>query len=325
MAIQLDCPACFKTLRVADSAMGTVTTCPKCRARMRVPRVVIPATTAGSAFEPDDSPLFAAPPASATDSPFFASDDDGPANPVNPRAVLAKRNQRRMSRGWIGVILAFVLATVGVTGTWWWSNRQNVVRTAQATVIANATLSKDLNAGDVNVTSADWRAMTTSLELNPVDLTEEPKMKVRFGSAADRLQLSLTPLSERMLVAVPTSAIAELQDPATAAALQEAWKAALSQSIGQMSKTVQEAVAAGVPVKLGSYGDVVGIEGLAGPKGYHFRAAVGTTAYPCVFEDANGQLYFLVPPGTQSLAVIPRDVGARKSLPEKMRITATVK
>ncbi|QDT56032.1 hypothetical protein Pan44_40820 [Caulifigura coniformis] len=325
MAIQLDCPACFKTLRVADAAMGTVIACPKCQAKMRVPRVAIPAATAGSGFEPDPSPMFAAPPASGEASPFFAADDDdGPGPQVNPHAVLAKRNQRRMSRGWIGMILAFALATIGVTGTWWWSNRQNVVRTADAAVIANATLSKDLNAGDVNVTSADWRAMTTSLELNPVELTEA-KMKVRFGSAADRLQLSLTPTSERMLVAVPTSAIAELQDPATVAALQEAWKSALSHSVGQMSKSIQEAVAAGVPARLGSYGDVVGMEGLAGPKGYHFHAAVGTTAYPCVFEDANRQLYFLVPPGTQSLAVIPRDIGARNALPEKMRITATVK
>jgi hypothetical protein len=92
-----------------------------------------------------------------------------------------------------------------------------------------------------------------------------------------------------------------------------------------MSKAVQDAVASGVPPKLGSFGDVVGIEGLAGPKGYHFSAAVGTTAYPCVFEDANHQLYFLVPPGTKSLAVIPREIGARNSLPAKMRITATVK
>jgi hypothetical protein len=323
MAVQLDCPACFQTLRVADSAMGTVTVCPKCQAKMRVPRVAIPAATA--AFEEPGGSPFAVPAATPGDSPFFAAeDDDGPAEPVNPRQVLAKRNQRRMSRGWMGVILAFVLATVGITSVWWWSNRQNIVRTADATVIANATLSKDLNNTDVNVAPADWRAMTAALEINPVDLTE-PKMKVRFGSAADRLQLSLTPTSERMLVAVPTSAIAELQDAAVTTAMLEAWKTALTESVTQMSKTIQEAVASGVPPKLSNYGDVVGLEGLAGPKGHHFHAAVGSTAYPCVFEDAKGQLYFLVPPGTKSLAVIPRDVGARNSLPAKMRITATVK
>jgi hypothetical protein len=322
MAIQLDCPACFQTLRVPDSTMGKVTACPKCQAKMRVPQVAIPA--AAAVFEAEPSHVFAPPPAPVGDSPFFAAEEDDTPAALNPRAVLAKRNSRRMSRGWIGVILAFVVATIGITGVWWWSNKQNVVRTAAATVIANATLSKDLTNLDVNVSPADWGAMIKSLEINPVELTES-KMKVQFATNNGALRLSLTPTSERMLVAVPTSAIVELQDPGLNASLHDAWKAAVSQSITQMSKTIQEAVAGGVPPRLANYGDDVALEGLAGPKGYHFLAGVGTTGYPCVFEDANGQLYFLVPVGTQSLAVVPREIGARNSLPAKLRITATVK
>ncbi len=322
MAIQLDCPACFTTLRLPDTAMGTVAACSKCRAKMRVPLVTIPATATASVIDEPFAPVKS----TRDDSPFFAGDedDDSLAEPINPRAVLAKRNKRRMSRGWIGVILAFVAATIGITGVWWWSNRQNIVRTASATAVANATLSKDLTPLDVNVSTADWGAMLKSLELNPVDLTD-PKMKVQFSAGPRGLQLSMTPTSERMLVAVPTASIEELQDPAIQAALLEAWKGTLSQSLAQMSGTIQDAVAAGVPPRLGNYGEIVGLEGLAGPTGFHFRAAVGTTAYPCVFEDANRQLYFLVPPGTQSLAVIPREIGARAKLPAKMRITATVK
>ncbi len=331
MAIQLDCPACFQSLRVPDSAMETVIACPHCRSRLRVPAVVIPAAMATTAFETPvfATPAFAPPETTAGDSPFLigSEENDGagaPATTVNPHAALARRNKRRMSRAWMGVILAFVLATIGTSGVWWWSNSQNVVRRSSATVVANATLSKDLTPLDVNVLPADWGALTRSLEVNPVDLTDS-KMKVQFGSGSRGLQLSLTPTSERILVAVPTASIEELQDPAVQTALVEAWKLALSQGITEMSRTVQDAVAAGVPPKLGGFGDVVGLEGLAGPIGYHFRGAVGTTAYPCVFEDANRQLYFLVPPGTQSLAVIPREIGARNRLPAKMRITATVK
>ncbi len=91
-----------------------------------------------------------------------------------------------------------------------------------------------------------------------------------------------------------------------------------------MSKAIQDAVASGTLPKLGGFGESVGMDGLAGPIGYHFQGAVGNTGYPCVFEDANHQLYFLVPAGTKSLAVVPKEVGARNALPAKMRITATV-
>jgi len=324
MAIQLDCPHCFSTTRVPDRAAGTTIACPKCRGRMRVPAVKIP-VAASAAPQEAFADVFAAPAAPALDSPFFSdAEDESPAEPVNPHLALARRNKRRMSRGWIGVMLAFLLAAIGISGTWWWSNRQNIVRTASASVVANATLSKDLSATEFNVQPADWSAMEAALRINPVDLTD-PKMKVQFGTGPKGLQLSLTPTNERMLVAVPTSTIPELQEPRTQAALQEAWKEALTQSLSKMSRTVQDAIAGGVKPSLANYGESVGMDGLAGPTGFHFRAAVGTTAYPCVFEDANRQLYFLVPPGTKSLAVIPRDVGARNSLPEKMRITATVK
>jgi len=293
---------------------------------MRVPKVTIPVAqpVAASSFPLGD--VFAEPVAAPGDSPFFAGDDDdeGPATPINPHAVLAKRNRRRMSRGWIGVIAAFVLAASGITGTWFWSNRQNVLRTADARVIANATLSKDLASTELDVPTADWGAMVKSLEVNPAEPNDPARMKVRFAVGPRGLQISLTPSAERILVSVPTSAIAELQDAKVQAAMLEAWRRALSQRLTEMSGTIQKAVAAGVVPSLTSYHDVA-TDGLAGPKGYHFQAAVGTTAYPCVFEDANQQLYFLVPAGTKSMAVIPRDVGARKMLPEKMRITATVK
>ena len=328
MAIQLDCPACFQTLRVPDATMGKVTVCPKCQAKLRVPQVTIPAVMSAVPAYEAETQSFIVPPAPlvpASESPFFSEEEDeAPAEPVNPRAVLARRNNRRMSRAWTGVILALVGATIATTGVWWLSNGQNVDRPATATVVANATLSKDLNQSDTIVSSPDWGAMIAALKVNPVPLTH-PNMKVQFATNGDSLRLSMTPTNERILVAVPTSAIAELQDPAVNAALREAWKDALSQSMTKMSKTIQEAVAGGVPPRLDAYGVVVGLEGLAGPKGYHFIAGVGTTGCPCVFEDANQQLYFLVPAGTQSLAVVPREVGARNSLPAKMRITATVK
>jgi hypothetical protein len=326
MAIQLDCPACFQTLRVPDSTMGKISVCPKCQAKMRVPRVTIPVVAAPVPSYEAETQSFITPPVPlGGDSPFFAAEEDeAPAEPINPHAVLARRNNRRMSRGWIGVILAFVAATIGISGVWWWSNRQNVERTATASVIANATLSKDLTQGETNVSSPDWGAIIASLKVNPVE-PADPRMKVQFATNGNSLRLSLTPTSERMLVAVPTSAIAELQDPSLNAAFLEAWKGAISQSMTQMSKTIQEAVAGGVPPRLAAYGEVVGVEALAGPRGYHFTAAIGTTGYPCVFEDANHQLYFLVPTGTQSLAVVPREIGARNSLPAKLWITATVK
>jgi len=292
---------------------------------MRVPQVAIPAAAAAPAASFDEaSPMFAPAAPPTGDLPFFAADDDTLSTPINPRQALARRNSRRMSRGWTGVILAFVAATIGISAVWLWSSRQNVVQTAAATVIANATLSKDLANSDTDVSSPDWGAMIAALKINPVDLSE-PKMKIQFATNGSSLRVSLTPTSERMLVAVPTSAIEELQKPAVKAAMFEAWKAAVSQSMTQMSKTIQEAVAGGVPPRLAAYGESVGLESLAGPKGYHFIAGVGTTGYPCVFEDAGGQLYFLVPVGTKTLAVVPREVGARNSLPAKMRITATVK
>ncbi len=128
-------------------------------------------------------------------SPFFADDipEASVAEPINPTQMLARRNKRRMSRGWIGVILAFVLATVGITSTYFWSNRQNISVSVTARVVANATLSKDLTLPEFTVSPADWGAMTSALQQNPVELTDS-KMRMKFAATNSALQLRSLPL-----------------------------------------------------------------------------------------------------------------------------------
>src|SRR4029079_18980528 len=59
--------------------------------------------------------------------------------------------------------------------------------------------------------------------------------------------------------------------------------------------------------------DSVGLASLVSGFGYYVQAAIGKQAYPCVLEDRDGRLVFVLPAETQEFEIVGRTRGVKAS------------
>ncbi|MBX3443406.1 MAG: hypothetical protein KF774_13455 [Planctomyces sp.] len=364
MAIQFDCPYCTATLRVHDAAANTIVRCSKCETRLRVPIVPIPqsvrdvpraaarAAAAARPAEPADwesetitlpnraaevlaSQLKAAasapPPEEDADACGIAINVSAPpliVTPVSPQAAAEaayQRRQRRPNRGWIWVAGAFLLAAIGIGAGFWMQSQSNVVESLEGEVIAATSLTGFVSQKEVGLSDLEWSAIRAALEQRPAEL-RSPQMNLKFESAPRGLKVSLTPGKTGDLIAVPllqTEGVGGFarKNPEV---LRAPRIAALAAALKRMSARIQEATAAGRPPDLGDFGLSVGVTVLAGDLGFHCHAVIERNAFPCVFEDRDGRLYFLVPGGTDALTIRPRIAAETNVLPPRMQAQVKV-
>jgi hypothetical protein len=361
MAVQFDCPYCTATMRVPDAAMGTIGRCPKCETSLRVP--VVEVSAAAQTFPGLAAPLAQSPswadettelprvvPVPAKSGFPFADERDAPRSggtpprggsalfpideeePVRPAAPLDSATAMRMrrasprSRGWLWISMTFLVAAAGIGATFWWQKMSNPVYAAQGEALAETTLSSVVAQKEVEIPDADWAAIQKSLQQAPADL-RSPQMNVTFEHSPRGIKIGLTPGRNSELVSVPYRDIPELVEASSSTnlALREPRRKALSESLAQMSAQIQAATAAGRPVDLSAFGNSVGVAGLGGPLGFACHAVIDRSAYPCVFEDRDGKLYFLVPAGSTDFVIRPREAGnAAEVLPPRLQVQVTV-
>jgi hypothetical protein len=65
--------------------------------------------------------------------------------------------------------------------------------------------------------------------------------------------------------------------------------------------------------ELAEFRDSVGLASLVSGFGYHVQAAIGKQAYPCVLEDKDGRLFFVLPEGTEEFEIVGRERGGKSS------------
>jgi hypothetical protein len=359
MAVQFDCPYCTATMRVPDAAMGTIGRCPKCETSLRVPVVEIPARTLPAisapiaqspswADETTELPRVVPPPAKPAfpftddrDEPrpgvtaprsgtaLFPNDEEEHEKPtasLDSATAMRMRRSAPRSRGWLWVSLTFVLAAAGIGATFWWQKKSNPAYTAQGEALAETTLSSVVAQKEVEIPDADWAAIKKSLQQAPADL-RSPQMNILLEHSPRGIKIGLTPGRNSELVSVAFGAIPELVEAssATNTTLREPRRKALAESLGQMSAQIQAATAAGRPVDLSAFGNSVGVTGLGGPLGFACHAVIDRSAYPCVFEDREGKLYFLVPVGSTEFVIRPREAGnVAQVLPPRLQVRVTV-
>jgi DNA-directed RNA polymerase subunit RPC12/RpoP len=64
---------------------------------------------------------------------------------------------------------------------------------------------------------------------------------------------------------------------------------------------------------LAEFRDSVGLASLVSGFGYYVQAAIGKQAYPCILEDKDGRLFFVLPEGTKEFEIVGRDRGGKTS------------
>ena len=331
MAIQFNCPYCTAAIRVGDEAAGKIGKCPKCETKLRVPSPVMdagkqddesPARDAGIIPGPDETaPANFEPIAPSLDVSDVA-DGSAAIGPVinttrSPApSYAAQVRQKRGGGWWIGPVLFGGLLLAAAAGYWWFTRETMTGELVGTPIPVDKAVTAYIGPASVDMPRAEFMESIESLRTNPV-LIESTVLRVELRGSRLGLQVTLQAGSETELVAAQVG-----RQPAVSAFVAE-HAMALSQPLAQELRTEatgfirnwQEAQSAGMELgNLSAYRDVVGTNALLGGLGYHSEAIVEGTAYPCVHEDNDGALYFVVPRGTEVFFIRARSFEGRESV-----------
>lgn len=329
MAIEFNCPYCTATVRVGDNAAGRMGKCPKCQTRILVPRPtappppaieipqpIEPPATAGGfapAFE-EPPPVFPGaapvPTADLTEPPPLGVLPMPTAASAKPSPLARKVRRRAGSNAWMRrlIPIGFGLVLLGLGG--WY---------AVGLLLADR-LEGDLNAEHVQVFEVPpvliardqfdlhekhLNPLLEHLAADPLPLTSS-RMQVQFRGSEKGITISLSRGNESQWYRVDVRS-----NPALGRYYQQESVALDGPRMKQVAKAADgfihdyKAVRAKESDigKVTPYRDSLGLTALVRGFGYHVVAITGQTMHPCVYEDADGGLYFLLPKGLKQFAL----------------------
>jgi len=356
MAIQFNCPYCTAAIRVADHAAGKVGACPKCAAKLRVPAPaappaqVAPVIADGTAakFVPESeaaAPVVereedlveaAIPDLSINTAPSPVSPDPnrGPFDFAEPPASgggtsYAEQLRSRKGRKWgaliVPLILGGILISAGVV--YWWAHRDTMSGELAGELLdRDHTLAAVVPTAQIDVPDAELRATLDSIRETPVTITSE-LMYVELRGDPRGIRVLLEPGPEASLVRAdlrPNRLLAKYYADHAGdldTARRETLQAGAKQFVEDWQNTSASGMLLGNTV---AYRDSLGLNSLLKGLGFHVGAVVGGTMYPCVHEDDEGRLYFIVPRETSRFEITPRPTGGPDRLPKEFHFTITV-
>lgn len=346
MAILFNCPYCTAAIRVGDEAAGKIGKCPQCETKLRVPALpkppetAVPVTQSAASAPPADvaggePPLFPGPPADVetipetwpgvpapsapqTELPSPVPPPDGfpvfAPQPIGAPSTMsyAQRVRQRRGEGWAKVLIPLLFGgiLVGVGFAYWWAQRPTMTGELAGERLPHETvLRASIAASLFEAAPEAYRAAVDGLREGP-QLVSSDYMHVNFTAGTAAVQIELQPGPEADLVRVNMRAnellrefyaehIAELdsdrqrQFESAAREYMEAWhdSAGSGMLYGNTSR----------------YRDSVGLGALLRGLGYHSAAIVDKVVYPCVHEDDDLNLYFIVPRGTTEFELTERE------------------
>jgi len=149
-------------------------------------------------------------------------------------------------------------------------------------------------------------------------------MKIDIGATSHGLVVQFETTAESMLIRVDPSQVPDIK--ALMTQYQVAWDASrkreLTQFAQELCANVAKAQAEGTSLEnISNYHDVVALNALVRGLGRHCVAVAHKIIHPCVFEDEQGQLFFVVPRQATELLVVEKHVEGRTwVLPAEFRI-----
>lgn len=339
MAIEFNCSYCSALIRVPDNAGGGKGRCPKCARRITVPKVSTvkpvapPPVTAPvvsppvveepveperpreieNFFDPDYDPRKAS--AAARGQTVAASSEpEGfpaafPQSHAAPSMAAKIKNQSR-GGAWL-VPLGFGLILCGIGGWFYWQQIQGerlggelIAETADQLELIPALVEK----ASIKQPSDDVDAVLIDLEKSPVPLLSS-LMQVQLSGSGKGVLVYLNAGPQARFYRVDVSRneplvkyqakhvadleqqrMKELQQAATAFAV--AYRKVIAKQADQSSLT--------------GFRNTLALPALVRGLGHQIVATHGRTIYPCVYEDHEGGLYFLLPPDVKEFEITGR-------------------
>lgn len=355
MAIEFNCPSCSAVIRVPDSAAGGKGKCPRCTRRIKVPKVSTrtepkpppeeleflmsapePAGTESSA-DPDEV-LFAEAPEGGFDAeaPFdpFAPAPVAPGTirtqparqPLPPGSVASKLRKKQGS-GW-GIPVFFGLLLCGAVGWYVWQNNQQFVLSGEVTATTAPHIELPVGEVDRNLcrqSPTEVQAALDALQKSPVRVPSS-LMVIQIGANKRGLTFQITAGTQTQFYRV------EMQESTALASYRKERTLELEQVRGDViERSVTEFIDAYQAVRkkeassssLSDFRNSLALPALVRGLGHQVVAQYGSTAYPCVYEDRDGALYFLLPPGAKNFDIVGRNQDGKTLFPGRFQVKVT--
>ena len=307
MTIQFHCPNCDSVIRVPDQAAGRRGTCPACQTKLLVPTV--------PAAAPDQ-------PASAVPTPII------PVAPsADTEASIARQLKARKKRGQGAILipLTFLAVMAGVGLYFYWINRPTLDGPLPGVVLADfSPPQRGLEFEAANVDPTIMADIAQKLKDDPIRISS-PIMHLSLVGTGRSVQVRIQDGVDVDFFAVRIDADPDLRNfyIQHGRELEKDRLRELKAGIGDFVKDWQESGAEPMTVqRLMEYRDRIGINTLVNGMGYHLVAIAGEHIYPCVYEDLDGILYFLLPPRTRQFKMEGRKLpDGRQLVPADYTVT----
>jgi hypothetical protein len=310
MTIEFRCPYCTAPIQVADQAAGTSGHCPRCAAKVAIPR---PAGFPRAPAEPA-APAPAAPSATVDepDAPFdFASPPvAAPGTLPTPSAVVKPRVRRPQGVPLLLPILGVAILG-GVIGWFVWRDWDRRQLKGELTAAELGELELEpviVPRSDIGVDAKEREEVLKQLAANPLPMISD-LMQVQFRGDDKGLMVSVSRGTRSAWYRVDARSHAVLANylQTDVKPLEAAREAELMQAAASFFSQYQKVLRKEAPENtIRTFRDRLGLTALVRGLGYHVTAVVGSTMYPCVYEQSNGSLYFLLPANVTQFELMGR-------------------
>lgn len=358
MAIEFNCPNCSALIRVPDNAAGGKGKCPRCASRIKVPKVS--SRSAPKPPSPELEGLFASPepeevvpntpdtsdavvfaeaepefdPSSAVDflSPAprqlgqLPVETSRPA--LRPGSVASRLKKKKSGGAWL-IPLAFGLLLCGVVGWYVWQQYQTEILSGQLSAETASALelpAVEISNSMFRQSPDEMKAVLEELEESPVRIPSS-LMLVQIGATKRSVSVRVNAGPQTMFYRVDTqgdAALAKYRKTNTLQ-LEQTREAELEEAATQFATEYQRVKAKKVgPSALNDFRNTLALPALVRGLGHQVVAVYGQTIYRCAYEDREGGLYFLLPPGAQAFELIGyKDQGGKTAFPGKYQVKVT--
>ncbi len=251
-----------------------------------------------------------------------------PARQLSRPGSIASRLKRKKSGGSWLIPVGFGLLLCGAVGWFLWQQYQ--VERLSGELTAESASGLELPPAEINLamfkqSPSEMKEVLAELEKAPVPISSE-LMRVQFGATkkAMTVRLNSGPQTEFYRVAVS-------DDPALinyrknhTLKLEESREEELMRAATDFADEYQRVIGKKAEKSaLNPFRNSLALPALVRGLGHHVEAVYGRSAYPCVYEDREGGLYFLLPPGAKGFEITGRKHNGRVAFAGKYQVKVT--
>lgn len=326
MAILFHCPYCTASIKVPDSAAGKLGECPKCQTKIRIPTVDIPPPAPATAAPPVIAPIPIVAPPPAEPQGFDFSKLGAPSPRRDAPAPYAPKPQSRGSGGLVGILLALILIAIAGIGGWWVSQNQPVYSALATGIQVPSTqgIAVSVPWAAINVEQSRQPPVIEYFKKHQTSLLND-MLKIEIAASINGLEIRATPQVGHQLIGVSPLANEDLKQ--FILSREGEWETARQAVLAQYGKdlcdNVLNAQLKGTKVaNISDYRDVVVLNSLVKGVGRHVLASGSDQKlYPCIHEDREGKLFFVVPLKLRDFTIVKKTAeGLPDVLPAGFRI-----